>query len=173
MYYLNTFFFYSIIGHLMESIIYLFCDGESGILFGFWTPVYGIGVVILFWFYESFKRKKMSKKSIIWNVFLIGFLLLTIIECLGGYLLEALFGIVFWNYEGLKFHIGKYISLEISLIWGILSLIAVFLLKPVSDKVIGKIPKWFTWILIFLILLDVIATILLKSNLLIFLHKLF
>lgn len=173
MYFINNFFLYSIIGHLFESIIYLFYKGESGILYGFWTPIYGIGVVILFWFFEFFKKNNYSKKTILWNIFLIGFLLLTFIECIGGYLLESIFGIVFWNYEGLKFHIGKYISLEISFIWGILSLICVYLLKPWSDKLEKKIPTWVTWVLMILFLIDVIATLLIKSDLLVFFKKFF
>jgi len=114
MYFINNFFFYSIIGHIFESIIYLFCEGESGILYGPWTPVYGIGVVIIFSFYIYFIKKGFSKKIIIWNLFLVVFILLTLIECIGGYLLELIFGTVFWNYDGLPLHIGNYISLEIS-----------------------------------------------------------
>ena len=56
MYYINNFFMYSILGHIFESIIYLFCEGESGILYGPWTPVYGIGVVIIYYFTPTFNN---------------------------------------------------------------------------------------------------------------------
>ena len=49
MYYLNYFFIFSILGHLIETIIFKFFDWnlESGFLYGYWTPVYGVGVVLI------------------------------------------------------------------------------------------------------------------------------
>ena len=47
MYYINLFFVYSILGFVFETILSQFWSGvfNSGILFGPWTPVYGIGVM--------------------------------------------------------------------------------------------------------------------------------
>ena len=44
-YYLNYFFIFSIIGHLIESLLVLIFDWnfKSGYLYGYWTPVYGLG----------------------------------------------------------------------------------------------------------------------------------
>ncbi len=168
MYYINTFFIYSIFGYLYESIIYLFQSGESGILYGFWTPVYGVGVVVIFFFYCLFKNKGYSNKKIYFLEFLVGFFLLSFLEWLGGMLLEILFDTVFWNYEGLKFNIGNYISLETAFVWGIASILGVKLLKPLSDKIEEKIPKWVTWILIILFSVDLFITLLTKSALTIF-----
>ncbi len=168
MYYINNFFIYSILGYIFESIIYLFCEGESGILYGFWTPVYGIGVVTLLLFYQYFKKKNYSKKKILFLTFLIGFFILSFLEWIGGYLLEIIFDTVFWDYEGLKFNIGKYIALEIATVWGIASLICIQFIKPLTDKLEAKIPKWLTWILIVLFLIDCIITFFSKSVLAIF-----
>ena len=45
MYYINYFFIFAIIGHLIETIG---TPGfKSGILYGWWTPVYGFGIVII------------------------------------------------------------------------------------------------------------------------------
>ena len=50
MYYINTFLFYSILGHFLENFIYRKID--SGILYGYWTPIYGMGALfIMFIFY--------------------------------------------------------------------------------------------------------------------------
>lgn len=168
MYYINTFFIYSILGYLYESIIYLFQSGESGILYGIWTPVYGIGVVVIFFFYHIFKKKGYSNKKIYLLEFLVGFFLLSFLEWLGGMLLEILFDTVFWNYEGLEFNIGNYISLETAFIWGIASILCIKFLKPLSDKLEEKIPKWGTWILIIFFSIDSIITFLTKSALAIF-----
>jgi uncharacterized membrane protein len=159
---------YSIVGYLFESVIYLFCRGESGILYGPWTPVYGLGVVIIYSFYHLFKKKQYSLKRIYILEFLIGFFLLSFIELIGGHLLELFFNIVFWNYEELPFHIGKYIALEIAFIWGISSIICIKILKPLTDKIEKKIPKCLTWICLFLFIMDGIITILTKSILAIF-----
>ena len=44
-YYLNYFFLFSIFGHFIEGFFY--SDGDSGILNGYWTPIYGLGVVLI------------------------------------------------------------------------------------------------------------------------------
>ena len=45
MYYINYFFIMSIIGHFIES--FFASNGDSGILFGYCTPIYGIGCIII------------------------------------------------------------------------------------------------------------------------------
>lgn len=144
----------------MESIIYLFCKGESGILFFPWTPIYGIGVVIVVLCYQKIKQIK-NKFFQYLCVFLVGFLLLSLLEFIGGILIEKLFHIVFWSYDHFKFHFGHYIALEISLIWGICSIIIVLTL-PFVDKIVKKIPRSITWLFIILIILDSIMTILFR-----------
>ena len=44
-YYLNYFFLFSIFGHFIEGFFY--SDGDSGILNGYWTPIYGLGVIVI------------------------------------------------------------------------------------------------------------------------------
>ena len=58
----------------------------------------------------------------------------------------------------MKFHIGNYISLEMAIIWGISSLVVSYLIKPLFDKWIKKIPKCITWILIILFVIDCLIT---------------
>ena len=62
----------------------------------------------------------------------------------------------------LSYNIGKYICLEMSLLWGIASIAFIYLLKPLMDKIIKYIPNIVIYILIFLILLDLITTLFLK-----------
>lgn len=161
MYYINYFFFYSIIGHLIETIIYAFHDGESGILFCPWTPIYGFGVVIILFCFNKFIKKYKSWKVRFLLLFFTGFFLLSLLEFIGGFLIEKLFGIIFWSYENLKYNIGDYISLEISLCWGISSILIILLL-PITEKIIKKIPRSISWLLILLMILDVTATIIFK-----------
>lgn len=163
MYYINNFFLFSIVGHMIESIVYAFHKGESGILFGPWTPIYGMGVLIILISYQFLIKHHIQNK---WlkniALFLVGFLLLSFIEWLGGVLIEKLFGVVFWTYKSLKFNIGDYISLEMAIIWGIASLILIHYILPLTDKITKKIPRIITWLLILFMILDVITTIILK-----------
>lgn len=156
MYYLNYFFLYSIIGYIIETIL----GYDSGILYGYWTPVYGIGAVIILYIYNKLKKKKLSNLKVGFLLFIFSFLILTIIEWIGGVLIEKIFNETFWNYSKLYLNIGKYIAVEISLIWGISSLIITFILKKYTDILINKIPKFVTLIFSFLFIIDLICTFL-------------
>lgn len=158
MYYLNYFFLYSIIGHIIETIL----GYNSGILYGYWTPVYGIGVVAVLFVYNKLKEKRLSKLKMGFLLFIFSFLFLTMIEFIGGILIEKIFGKVFWNYNKLTLNIGKYISIETSTLWGVTSLIVTFILKKYTDFIVKKIPKFITLILSILFIIDLICTILFK-----------
>ncbi len=167
MYYINCFFIYSIIGFLFEHIIYFLLghEGDSGILYGPWTPVYGIGILIII-LVSNFIFKNLHSSKLLQTlvIFIAVVVLLTTIELLGGILIEKIFKITFWDYSNFKFHIGKYIALEISLAWGLLSIFVVYIIKPLLDKLIFKIPIWLTVIFILLFIIDMTFTILLKSK---------
>lgn len=163
MYYVNIFFLYSIVGYILEYIMYLICGYEGGILYGFWTPVYGIGSLIIIFVYNKYLEKINNHKLLKFLcVFLTGFILLSIIEYIGGVLIDTLFNKTLWDYTNYNFNIGKYVALEMSLVWGISSIILVYLLKKPTDKLVKKIPKFITWILIILFIIDLLCTILFK-----------
>jgi uncharacterized membrane protein len=157
MYYINYFFFYSILGHILETFVYFFNSGESGILYCPWTPIYGIGVVIILLIYNKLNQKVKNKILKYILIFFICSFLLSLLELIGGILIEKLFGVIFWSYDNLKFNYGHYISLEISLIWGIASIFVV-MLKNKTDKIIKKIPRSISWLLIILMIGDAILT---------------
>lgn len=160
MYYLNYFFIFSILGHLLETFVY--SNGESGILFGPWTPVYGIGTIIILLIYKYLNKNTKNKYLKCFLLFILSSVILTIIEAIGGYLIEFIFHVTFWDYSYYKFHIGKYIALEMALIWGLCSLLVVYFIKPLIDKIISKIPKYLTYVLSILFVIDLINTIVFK-----------
>ena len=165
MYYLNCFFVYSILGYFLETIISIITKSgfKSGILSGFWTPVYGIGAVtILFVSNYLFKNLHMNRILETLIMFLVIGIILSFLEALGGILIEKLFGEVFWDYSSHKFHIGNYISLEMTLVWSFTSLIFIYLIHPLLKGIIKKIPMWITVILILLFLCDSIQTFIRK-----------
>ncbi len=161
MYYLNCFFVYSILGYLLETIIALIThtNFKSGILNGFWTPVYGIGAItILFVAEYLFKNLHMPRLLETIVMFFSVAIILSFLEALGGVLIEKMFGITFWNYDSHKYHIGKFISLEMTITWGIVSIIFIYLIHPLLSGLIKKIPSWITIILVMLFIIDCTKT---------------
>lgn len=167
MYYLNYFFISSILGFLLETFFYLIFnwEGNSGYLFGPWTPVYGLGSIIIIYIYDFFS-KKIKHKILKFILFFFSVcILLSIIEFIGGYLIENIFHEVFWDYSDHAFNIGKYVSIEMGIVWGIASTIFIYLLRPIIDKYIYHIPKFITYILTILFIIDNIVTIFIKLKL--------
>ena len=163
MYYINYFFIFSIIGHLIETIL----SSESGFLYGCWTPVYGIGVVLILLIHKildkTFKKNNLNKYLKALILFITCCIILSLIEAISGYLLKWIFNIEMWDYSNYKFNIGKYAAVEMGLIWGTSSLILIYLIKPIVDKFVNKIPRILTYILIILFIIDCISTFIAKT----------
>ena len=66
---MDYFFLFSLLGHIIESFFYT--SGDGGILYGPYTPVYGIGVCIV-----VFVTNIINKKNILYTL-LIFFILNT------------------------------------------------------------------------------------------------
>ncbi len=161
MYYLNYFFIFSILGHFIECFFY--SNGESGILLGYWTPIYGFGTIIILFINKIIDKLKLNKILKVITLFFSSAIFLAIIEAIGGYLIKWIFNTELWNYSSHKFNIGEYTSLEMSLIWGLSSILLIYFLKPIVDKIVNKIHKFITYILIVLLIIDLIATIVVKT----------
>ena len=159
MYYLNYFFTFSIIGHFIETFFY--SNGESGILIGYWTPIYGIGVVTILLIIKLLNKLKLNNILKLLFLFLISSIILSLMEILGGYLIKWIFHKVMWDYTNHKYNIGTFTSLEMALVWG-LSSILIYFIKPFTDKIISKIPKYLTYILVLLFIIDYFTTLILK-----------
>ena len=160
-YYLNCFFIYSILGHLLETVFSMLGNNnfKSGFLYGWWTPVYGIGAVtILFISNYLFKNLHMPRFCETVIMFFVVAIVLSALEALGGVLIEKTFGKIFWDYSNQRFHIGHYISLEMTLVWGVASIIFIYIIHPLLDNLIKKVPKWVTIILLILFVFDFTKT---------------
>lgn len=161
MYYLNYFFILSIVGHFLESFFY--SSGDSGILLGYWTPIYGIGAIIILIVNKCINKYKINDFLKVLLLFVFSSIILSATEVLGGYIIKWIFNKELWNYSSHRFNIGKYTSVEMALIWGLSSILLVCFIKPLIDKFINKIPKIITYIFIVLFLIDCIATSFIKT----------
>lgn len=162
-YYINIFFLCSFLGFCLETFLKTFFMPamNNGILFGPWIPVYGFGAVLVIVIMRLiFNRLNIPRWAKIGLLFISVTVILTLLEFLGGILIETIFHKVYWDYSNLKFNMGHYVALEISLLWGIFSLIFIYIIKPLEEKIIKKIPRWLTILVSFLFIIDAIFTFL-------------
>lgn len=165
MYYINALYFFSFLGFCLESYVYKInkSNRHSGICYGPVTFVYGFGILSLILLKKYFFNKLHCNKYLkLFIIFLTCWITLTLIEWLGGNILYQVFHINMWNYTNKNFNYGKYICLELSLIWGLFGTIYIYYLKNFFDKIIALIPKKFTIITIIINIIDILFVFLNK-----------
>ncbi len=160
-YYINNFFTFSILGYIFENILFLIIKTHqnSGFLHLFWTPFYGTGVLIAILLYKLVNKSKFRKHLKILLLGLSLFMVLSVLEFTGGLFLEKLYGYSIWNYEGIPFHIGRYISVPTSLGWVAFAFLYLYFIKKYTDKLVVKIPKFISIALLIVFAIDNIVTI--------------
>ena len=123
MYYINIFFIFSFIGFLFENVLNIFTNDtfNSGILYGPWTFIYGIGALLIVVVNKFLNQYRLKKVKEIILFYLIVTILMTLVEFSGGMLIENIFHRVYWDYTNMRFNYGKYICLEVSLVWGLMA----------------------------------------------------
>ena len=159
---INLFLIFSILGNIFERVVMYFIDKTyvSGFMNTIFTPIYGIAIILILFIDKKINIKNKVIKLL--TEFIIFSILLSIIEGLGGILIELIFNKTYWNYDSYKFNIGKYMSLETSLIWGIISLITLYLIYPLYKKIEDKIPKLLTISLSIIFIINLIYIIIVK-----------
>lgn len=164
-YYFNNFLLFAILGFCSENILHLIFHGSftSNPFYGPWMPIYGFGVVIMIFLTRTIFNNLKAKRWIkIVLLFFSAAIILTLLELAGGTLAEFLFHKSFWDYSSMRFSIGKYISLEMSVVWGLSCLIFLYIIKPISDKILVRIPEFVTIVLLVLVVVDAIVSFPLK-----------
>ena len=152
MYYIKIFLLYSLLGFIMESTLYKVktMNKHSGI----------VSIELLNkYFFKKIKCHKILKLLI---EFITLTIVLSIIEYLGGNILNYLFDIDMWDYSHIEPHFGKYICLKNSIIWGILGTIYIHIFKPFTDKIIKQITKKETYLFLILFIIDLMYTLITK-----------
>ena len=160
MYYLNVFLGYSIIGYLFEMLVCLIFKQKptSGIMYGPWTPIYGIGILLILFINRFVLKFNMNKVLELIVFFILVVVILSLIEQLGGVLLDKLFHKTLWSYNDLKFHITKYVALEVSILWGGAAILIAYVIQPLINNLFYKVPFIVTAIAFIAFMIDAVVT---------------
>lgn len=130
------FLIFSIAGLVLETIYCYISVGvlesRKGFIWGPLCPVYGVCGTALIWILDKLEYKKS------WKIFIAGMIIGSIAEYALSYILEAIYGTRFWNYEYLKYNLNGRISLIFSIYWGALSVVLMKVAKPLIDKFIER-----------------------------------
>ena len=131
------FFTGCLIGWLWEVGIHLVNDGvfvNRGVLHGPWLPIYGTGAALILVILYRFRSRP-------WLEFLLTILLCGVVEYFTSYFLEISHnGQKWWDYTGYFLNINGRVCAEGLLVFGVAGAAAVYVLFPLLDDALSKIP---------------------------------
>lgn len=141
---LLLFFVYSFLGWCVEVAFVAVTVGKvvnRGFLNGPVCPIYGsgmLGVLVLL----------LPIKDNVFLLFLGGMLICSLVELFGGWVLDKIFHMRWWDYSDRPFNVGGYICLSFSIMWGLAVVFAVKFVHTPLMVVIKWIPYFVQIILI-------------------------
>ncbi len=130
-----TFTIASFAGWLYEVVLNLLVYGiyaDRGILHLPLCPIYGFGSLALLLLFH--------RRNAWYHVFLASTVLVTVLELVCSYLLEAWLGFQLWNYADWPLQFEGRISLLSSVIFGVMSLLLVKALHPLVMRLTERAP---------------------------------
>ena len=133
------FLVYAVIGWITEVIYQAISKGivvNRGFLNGPICPIYGFGSLFVILLVKALGLDHSSFTTDV-QVFLLGMLLSTMLELVGGYALLKIFHARWWDYTSKPFNYHGYICLEFSIIWGFGILVVVRRIQPFVEVVFG------------------------------------
>ena len=136
--YIEYFYIFSLLGWLYEVLV---CNllvrstlKNCGFLFGPWLPIYGFGMVIMIFLYRRFKVRRPI------DVFFAMAVVSTVMELIASYFLEYVNGRWLWDYHYLFLNYEGRIALPATLAFGLLALVAMYIILPYVDKIKERYP---------------------------------
>lgn len=152
-YYVLLFFLIAFTGWLWEVLLYFVTRHafiNRGMYRGPYLPIYGVGGILLCFFFRSLKKKPLL-------VFFLSLALCSVLEYLTSYFTELRWGIRWWDYSGHFLNISGRICLLGSVFFGLGGTALVCLLLPLYDRLYEKYAavgvRWRIAICLILILL--------------------
>ena len=130
------FLIYSFLGWCVEVSFVAVTSGRvvnRGFLNGPVCPIYGVGMLGALVLLEPVSENLLL-------LFLLGMLLCTLVELIGGWVLERAFHTRWWDYSDEPFNLGGYICLRFSIMWGLAVTFAVRLIHPLIFAMVNWLP---------------------------------
>ncbi len=130
---------YSFIGWVIEVAYHAFTLKKvinRGYLNGPVCPIYGFGMTSVIALFSPLADN-------IPLLFVMGTLLCTLVEFIGGFILDKSFHMRWWDYSNVRFNINGYICLRFSLLWGAAVVAALKLLHPPLAALVAWVPHGF------------------------------
>lgn len=135
---LLLFFIFCFVGWLWEVSLGYVQSGifvNRGFLRGPWLPIYGSGGVLILVILNKFRKYPIAE-------FLLAILLCGFVEYLSAYAMEAAnHGQKWWDYTGYFLNLHGRICAEGLLVFGIMGMVIVYLLAPLFDHYLRKLPQ--------------------------------
>lgn len=131
---------------------------NRGFMYGPYLPVYGFGAIFLVYFLKRYKKHPII-------IFFLSILITGITEYITGYLMETIFNRTWWDYTGLFMNIDGYVCLRSVLNFAVLSILLIYLIEPLVNKLIKKYNKITTILTLstfIIIIIDFIITLLFR-----------
>lgn len=164
------FFIFSFLGMIVENLFCLITTGKlesrKGFIFGPFCPIYGIGAIILIICMQWMRNEISANKVIeIIVVFILGGIIGSAFEYISSYYIQAMYGAKFWDYAGKFLNINGRTCFYFAISWGILSVLLMYIMKPMADRFIKYIEpvdlekqKITDYILIIYMIINAIVT---------------
>lgn len=146
------FWFFSILGWIMEVIVCSICDKKlvnRGFLIGPYCPIYGFGSLIMLIL--------SPYKDHLFTLFILSLVLCSTLEYFTSFLMEKLFKIRWWDYSNDAFNINGRICLRNAIAFGALGILFVKFLNPWYFSLINSIS--YQLIIIISIIITIITFI--------------
>lgn len=167
-YLILSFILYAFIGWIYEVILeFYYGNGfvNRGFLFGPYLPVYGFGALLILLLLYKFSKKKiyLGKLNITpILVFILIFLITTIVEYITGTILDIFLQKRLWDYSHYAFNINGLVCLSASTRFAIGGTVFIYGLQPLFDKLINFMNVKLKNVLAYSILSVIIIDFILK-----------
>lgn len=159
------FFSASIIGLVLEDVFHLVVysgwESRAGFVWGPFSPIYGVGAVVLTFFLNRF----YYTHDLI--IFLVAMVLGATLEFCASWMMEYFWHAVAWDYTGTFGAIAGRTNFFFGVMWGILGLFWVRMIMPIIKKIqrhfsqpYPKIYNVITWICIMFMMVNAAVTVL-------------
>jgi uncharacterized membrane protein len=129
-------------------------ESRCGLLYLPLSPIYGLGGVAVSVFLLPYVDNPFA-------LFFLGMAVCTVLEYVASFVMEKLFGSVFWDYSEKPLNLQGRICLQYSLYWGFLGLLLIYVLDPATLRLVEGWPlPAAAYVLAVLITLTILSSIL-------------